>query len=148
MGFLDKLFKKTPEQIEFNRKVKEHQKNIAVEWKRSETSSVQVTRQAGTRQLHSYVAGTRFNNEDGTSRQRIINRLSPGDELRMIPYLYQGETAIYMVSDFGTVGNLPKDLAEEFTYKLQRGQVHSVVIDRITEKEGINYLDIVININN
>ena len=59
------------------------------------------------------VAGVTFRNSDGTSRQRILKDICMGDEYGsssawLEQYEYQGEDAIRVITDEGTVGNIQR----------------------------------------
>jgi len=63
--------------------------------------------------LISRVAGVTFCNDDGTSRQAVLKRLSEkhpdGYFVTLEPYLYEDETACRVLCDGTCVGNVPKD---------------------------------------
>lgn len=64
--------------------------------------------------IHSKVVGVTFNNEDGTSRQKNLNKVKPYDELELIPYEYQHrEEALGVFHNKRQIGNINADLCYE-----------------------------------
>ena len=74
-------------------------------------SNYTTVRHTGTRRLAFPVAGVTFDNEDGSSRQRILRQLCEGDavgvaEVWFDDYLYEGRPAIHVMTPSGCVGNI------------------------------------------
>ena len=63
--------------------------------------------------IRTKVVGVTFQNDDGTERQQILKRVSPGDILELKPYKYKGEPAILVVHPLGCIGNLKATLAAD-----------------------------------
>lgn len=82
------------------------------------------------REIHTKVAGVTFRNEDGSSRQKILADICPGEAVAFEHFTYQGAPA-YSVSCCGRqIGNLPADLARDL-YELPDdytfvGEVHQI----------------------
>jgi len=82
------------------------------------------------REIHTKVAGVTFRNEDGSSRQKILADICPGEAVVFEHFTYQGAPA-YSVSCCGRqIGNLPADLARDL-YELPDdytfvGEVHQI----------------------
>lgn len=103
----------------------------------------------GYRQLHTYIAGTRFNNEDGSSRQDYLAREFRSTRLKLEKSEYNGEPAVKVLSARGfQLGYLKSDLAEEFCRRLDKGQIGGIYVNKINKKDDVLYCDIVINIAN
>lgn len=103
----------------------------------------------GCRQLHTIIVGTRFENSDGTNRKSIIRATEVGSRLKLVPYLYDGEpaVAIHNSLDF-MMGNMRRELAEEFYDKVNRGQIAGVYLNSKTMVDGAYKCGITINIRN
>lgn len=59
------------------------------------------------------IAGVTFRNDDGSSRQKILREICMGDDFGstaawLEQYEYQGEDAIRVITDEGTVGNIQR----------------------------------------
>lgn len=63
--------------------------------------------------IRTKVVGVTFKNDDGTDRQKILKRVSPGDTLELKPYTYNGAPAIMVVHALGCIGNLKATLAAD-----------------------------------
>ena len=60
------------------------------------------------------VVGESFNNDDGSSRQEIIeNYVKAGEPANLKFYNYKGDMACAVSVDEGQIGNLPKGKAQE-----------------------------------
>lgn len=103
----------------------------------------------GYRQLHSSIAGTKYNNEDGSSRQEHLSHLFRGERIKLTCSEYNGAPAVIASTarDF-QVGFLKAELADEMCKRLNRNQIGGVYVIKIVENDGIKYCDIVINIAN
>lgn len=100
------------------------------------------------RYIHTYVTGTKYNNEDGSSRQMFINDLTVKDKVILVSSLYNGKPAVevYTISN-KMIGYLPKELAVEICNKIKKNVIDSVIIDDIKEINGIKYVDVNIAIS-
>lgn len=63
------------------------------------------------------VAGVTFSNDDGYSRQDILksfydNRGYSKKDIKLVPYIYNGENAIYVYARNQIIGNVPKEKVE------------------------------------
>jgi hypothetical protein len=70
--------------------------------------------------LTSKVNGVSYTNEDGSSRQEIINILNIGEELALVkePQNIHHKNAIQVVSKYGCIGYLPKKLADKLSGRI------------------------------
>lgn len=64
-------------------------------------------------EIRTKVKGVSFRNDDGTDRQTILAHCHAGDQLRFKPFEYKGSPAYAVYSEWGQIGNLSADLAEE-----------------------------------
>lgn len=99
---------------------------------------------SGARPFSTNVVGCKYPNEDGSSRQEIIEQLNIGDRVSLQPYKYKGKNAIYVVSDYGIVGNLKKELSDEFESKVRTGHFLYAEIEDIWPYEGDLYLSVIL----
>lgn len=84
------------------------------------------------------VKGVTFDNEDGTSRQRILSQASRKDEYQTVtlsPYKYKGENAVHILLDGKCVGNVPANLANKVVSILNDVVESWIVIDSFTAKD-------------
>lgn len=103
----------------------------------------------GCRQLHSMIVGTKYDNEDGSNRSQIISWMAVGERLLLEPYLYNGDPAVGVYSSKGyMIGNLPKEIAEEFTEKLKNQLIGAVYLSRKRKVDGYYQANMTINIKN
>lgn len=83
------------------------------------------------REIHTKVAGVTFRNGDGSSRQKILADICPGEAVVFEHFTYQGAPA-YSVSYCGRqIGNLPADLARDL-YELSDDYTFVGEVDEIT----------------
>lgn len=94
------------------------------------------------RPFRTNLVGCKFNNEDGTSRQNNIEKLSIGEKVFLKPYKYKGENAILVCSKLGGLGNLKKELADEFESKIRTGYFLRAEVEQIWPYEGDLYLSV------
>jgi hypothetical protein len=101
----------------------------------------------GYRQLHTYISGMKYNNPDGSSRQKIVAGLRSSNRIKLVKDEYEGEPAVAVHTVIGQcLGYLKADFAEEFSKRIDRDEIGGVFIESIVEKEGYKYCDILINI--
>lgn len=74
------------------------------------------------------VVGVTFENEDGIERQKIIRKLAKkyDSDLEIIPldigrYEHEGKPAYLIISEFGDIGNLSQEAANEIAQKEKEG---------------------------
>lgn len=77
------------------------------------------------------VAGTSFNNSDGSSRQKILSRCRSGDRIELKYYRYKGEPAYAVHTHWGRIGNLPAEDARAL-YNMPKNYCVSGVITKVT----------------
>lgn len=81
--------------------------------------------------------GVTFNNEDGSSRQNLISSLNVGELVKLSPYKYKEEDAIYILNSKNKIlGNIPVEYATEITNKL-----HSNIIEKTIVEEANSFID-------
>jgi len=64
-------------------------------------------------EIRTKVKGVTFRNDDGTDRQTILVHCHAGDQLRFKLFEYDGAPAYAVYCDWGQIGNLSAELAEE-----------------------------------
>ena len=71
-----------------------------------------------TEEYKTKIVGVSFKNEDGTSRQEVIELCSEGDALSLEHYYYKDEDAFKVTNLYGeALGNLKKELTEKLVEK-------------------------------
>ena len=100
------------------------------------------------------VVGVTFKNDDGTDRQKIIAKLHVGDELKLLPYKYNGKNAVYVMTQSNMiVGNIPSKNTTEICNKLEKNEIVRITVKKLAnfineENETIYYLIINILVKN
>lgn len=121
----------TTHENHFERFMEQRQKSLD-EWNRFLEENVVV------REIHTKVAGVTFRNEDGTSRQKILADICPGEAVSFEYYEYQGAPA-YSVNWCGQqIGNLPADLARDL-HDLPDTYTFVGEANEITGGDGLKY---------
>ena len=64
-------------------------------------------------EIKTKVKGVTFRNDDGSSRQTILAHCHAGDQLHFRYYQFRGSHAYEVHSEWGQIGNLSADLADE-----------------------------------
>lgn len=65
------------------------------------------------REIRTSVKGVTFRNDDGSNRQSILARCHRGDGVIPIFYRYNGDPAYAVITDYGQIGVLSADLAQD-----------------------------------
>lgn len=67
------------------------------------------------------IAGVTFNNDDGTSRQKILAKcLANGKtKAKFIKYNFDGEKAIRVITEYGQIGNIPREEIQNILSKVE-----------------------------
>lgn len=78
------------------------------------------------------VAGVTFKNSDGSSRQKLISKLKPGEPLYLAPYIFENRDAIYVknMNNF-ILGNIPARYTKEIKNKLSKKVIASVSVEEV-----------------
>lgn len=78
------------------------------------------------------VAGVTFNNSDGSSRQKLISKLKPGEPLYLVPYIFENRDAIYVknMNNF-ILGNIPAQYTTKIKNKLSKKVIASVNVEEV-----------------
>ena len=90
------------------------------------------------------VVGESFNNNDGTSRQEIIEKyVNEGEAANLRFYTYKGDMACAVSADEGQIGHLPKEKAKEIYDMVADGAdigagIHSVGISNESGLYGVS----------
>ena len=72
------------------------------------------------------IVGVTFKNDDGTSRQDIIESCTEGESLSLKHYYYKDEDAFKVTNVYGEVlGNLKKELTERLIEKYDAGTIEA-----------------------
>lgn len=91
-------------------------------------------------EFYTKVVGVTYDNDDGTSRQRILSYCRAGDPLAFIPYSFKGAPALAVTSKYGQIGNLSADLAAKLEYDYDCDLILSGTISEITGgQDGLYY---------
>lgn len=78
------------------------------------------------------VAGVTFTNDDGTDRQKAISKLFVGEELRLYPYKYKSQNAIYVKNTNDIIlGNIPNDNITEIYNKITNDNIEKVSVKKV-----------------
>nr|DAP22192.1 MAG TPA: hypothetical protein [Caudoviricetes sp.] len=78
------------------------------------------------------VAGVTFKNDDGTDRQKAISKLFVGEELKLFPYKYKNQNAIYVKNTNNMIlGNIPTDNITEIYNKITNDKIEKVTVKKI-----------------
>lgn len=89
------------------------------------------------------VAGVTFDNEDGTSRQKLIQKLCKNDDIILEPYIYENEDAIYVKNvDNQTLGNIPKEAVKNITEYIDYNLILKVSVDTVNKFLNKNNVEI------
>lgn len=75
------------------------------------------------------ISGVTFKNEDGTDRQKLISKLSVGQELKLVPYKYKNQDAVYVKTlDDKILGNIPAENTFEICNKISSNRIIKVTV--------------------
>lgn len=78
------------------------------------------------------VAGVTFTNDDGTDRQKAISKLFVGEKLRLYPYKYKNQNAIYVKNTNDIIlGNIPNDNITEIYNKITNNKIEKVSVKKV-----------------
>lgn len=76
------------------------------------------------------IVGVTFKNEDGTSRQEVIESCSEGDALSLEHYYYKDEDAFKVTNVYGeALGNLKKELTEKLVALYDVGTIEAADVE-------------------
>lgn len=96
------------------------------------------------RAYQTYVAGVVYYNADGSSRQEVIKKMSPGDSISFKSTRFNGEPAIELYFRDKMIGYLPKTEARINYQRIKNDLLFDIVVDAVVEKNGNLYLGIVV----
>lgn len=91
------------------------------------------------------VSGVTFQNDDGTSRQKLISKMKVGEPILFSTYTYKGKPAVYILnSRRQIVGNVPAENSVEITNKLKDNRIQKAEVEKIgkLDNKNIYYLGI------
>lgn len=94
------------------------------------------------------ISGVTFKNDDGTDRQKIIAKLSIGQDLKLVPYKYKNQDAVYVETlDNKILGNIPAENTFEVCNKLSSNRIERVIVADINnflneKNQNVYYLKI------
>ena len=100
------------------------------------------------KRMSTSVAGTKYRNDDGSSRQEAVSRLQERDQVRLKPTYYGNEEAVEVWTSNNNptlIGYLYKDLARDFFYMIKDGLVSGANVREIRQNED-GYLECGLNI--
>lgn len=85
-----------------------------------------------TRSFSLKVAGVTFKNEDGTDRQKLISKLHIGEELKLLPYIYENRNAVYVKTlNDEVLGNIPSEHTSQICNKLSNNIIEKVIVKEV-----------------
>ena len=94
------------------------------------------------------IAGVTFNNDDGTSRQKILAEcLTNGkNKAKFIKYNFDGEKAIRVITEYGVIGNIPREEVQNVLSKVDLMEDITMDIKTFKNDSGkkIFYCDLII----
>lgn len=102
---------------------------------------------APKRTFRSYVAGTKYNNRDGTSRQEILIFTSPGDAVCLDYFEYEGEAAFYVRTKHGIIGVVPAKMVDEVCQRIKDGTFIKAEVEDIVDINGVLYVDLLYTVS-
>lgn len=83
-----------------------------------------------TEEYKTKIVGVSFKNEDGTSRQEVIELCSEGDALNLEHYYYKDEDAFKVTNLYGeALGNLKKELTEKLVEKYDIATIEAADVE-------------------
>lgn len=86
------------------------------------------------------VKGVTYRNDDGTSRQEILSCCYSGQRVGFRRYTYNGSPAFAVVTDYGEIGNLPREIAENLDYAYgPNAYISGTIGEMIGGYDGLNY---------
>ena len=94
------------------------------------------------------ISGVTFKNEDGTDRQKFMSKLSVGQDLKLVPYKYKNQDAVYVTTlDDKILGNIPAENTFEVCNKLSSNRIEKIIVADIDKflnekNKNIYYLKI------
>ncbi len=89
--------------------------------------------------LHTKVVGVTFDNDDGTNRQDILEKIKTGDKtisLKRDPNNAYDKNAIEVHSNYGIVGFINADLAANLAGQMDSGKIVKAAVEEITGGQG------------
>ena len=96
------------------------------------------------RTFRTYVAGVTYTNADGSSRQDVIKKMSPGDSISFKATRFNNEPAIELYFMGKMIGYLPKVEARINYQRIKNDLLFDIVVEKVIEKNDKLYLDILI----
>jgi hypothetical protein len=102
----------------------------------------------GCRLLVTPIMGTKYHNDDGSSRTDILSQMNEGDELQLEVTEYDGKPAVAVTNLSGQrLGFIKKEFSVEFSNKIKRNIIGKVYLTNIhVTNERVIYADTAINI--
>lgn len=97
------------------------------------------------RTFRTYVAGTKFENKDGTSRQAVVKKIKQGDPIDYRLDQYEEEDCIELFYKNRMIGYIPKDEVPLNAKRIRSGTFKGIYADEKFIKDGIVYLDIIVH---
>lgn len=92
--------------------------------------------------INTKVVGVTFDNDDGTNRQDILEKIKTGDKtisLKRDPHNAYDKNAIEVHSNYGIVGFINADLAANLAAQMDSGKVVKATVEEITGGQGGYY---------
>ena len=87
------------------------------------------------------VSGVTFDNDDGTSRQRVLRSLlndpdNDSFDVTFVPYEYKKKPALYVMYEGKCVGNVPADYVEDIVPVIDRIEIATITPDKFKDDDG------------
>lgn len=87
-------------------------------------------------EIRTKVKGVTYCNDNGSSRQSILAHCHPGDQLRFDYYQYYGSHAYAVFCEFGQIGNLSAELADEIADYVEHSRHKCLILGEILNISG------------
>lgn len=78
------------------------------------------------------VVGVTYNNNNGTSRQKLISHLKHNEPIKLSLYKYEGQDAIYVLNnDNQILGNIPLENTTEIRNKMKANRIQKIIVEEV-----------------
>lgn len=95
--------------------------------------------------FRTYVAGTKFENRDGTSRQDVVRKIKEGSPIDYRIDQYEDEDCIELYYKKRMIGYMPKDEVPLNARRIRDGKFKGIYASDKFLKDGMVYLDIIVH---
>lgn len=93
--------------------------------------------------LYTYIAGVKYDNDDGTSRQKAVKELEIDDEVNLVASYWSGSPAIEVYSETGQMlGYIPNKDKGDIYSLVRNGKIQTATVIEFYDNNGIRYVDL------